>query len=376
MERTRTRRFLLLMMGLAALVAVPPSAAVGAAAGQAPAAAALAVAGQPPCDCGCELKCPCGCSPLAGAWVAKLSSPKETVIQTFKFAPINDGCNKFVVNSQASTRSVKVVKAWPDACELTEFVGTACQDEWNDLQLTAIGYGVKRCDTIDKVQFIAIMTAHIDLPDECLECEAGDKDADGKYSGVCKEPDEMAMTVYVSYFDAQQDLDRDGFPDGKCDEAVICVCYTTVLKRVPVLPPCEESKSFLACLEACKDCNTPATGRAFFRVLQDEKKVCFLVTVKDLKDVKKVCLEVASKAEEEGTCAVVLCPFPPETKGPDGDCDGLLCCGCFLEKDGLGPWKNKKIKDIAKSLEDGYARVVVSTEKYPKGEICGKIADP
>jgi hypothetical protein len=73
---------------------------------------------------------------------------------------------------------------------------------------------------------------------------------------------------------------------------------------------------------------------------------------------------------------VTLLPLPPETKGKDGDCDGLLACGCFSVKDCYGPWKNKKLTDIERAIADGQATVLVLTKKCPKGELCGKIEDP
>ena len=149
MERMRT--ILLLLLGVALTATMALAAANSAPAPPAP-APAITVAGETSCS-SCQ-KCPCGCSPLAGAWVAKLAcepSSKssswwdEALIQTFKFAPINEGCTKFVVNSESTTRLAQVAKFWPDACDQTEFVGIACKDEWKDMKLTAISYGVKRC---------------------------------------------------------------------------------------------------------------------------------------------------------------------------------------------------------------------------------------
>jgi len=380
MERRRRTWLLLLVVGLtsmAVMAAVAPGAATDPAS-----APGIAAAGETSCS-SC-LKCPCGCSPLAGAWAAKLSSPIETVVQTFKFAPINDGCTKFVVNSQASTRSAQVAKFWPDACDLTEFVGIACKDVWKDMKFTAIGYGVKRCDGVDEVVFIAIMTGKVEIPESCLECgstgggSSDSKDAgtdapcpatDTNDTGGCYEPDELKATIYVSYFDAAQDQDRDGLPDCPCEEAVICVCFETCLKRVKLMEPCEESRSFVACLEKCKDANTPATGRAFIRILEEEQKICFVLTVKNIRDVTRATIQV------NGVEVVTLFPFS-SMKYKDGDCHGLLSCGCFYVKDCTGSWKGKKFEEIVKAMEEGQATVVVCTKKCSKGEICGKIEDP
>lgn len=377
MERTRTKLFLLLMVSLTLTAGVLLSVAAAASTSTptvapatttaAAAAPAIAAAGDP--SCSCALKCPCGCSPLAGAWTAKLASEKkEAILATFKFLPVNDGCTKFAVNAQIPTRSAKVIKCWPDACDLTEFVGTACKGQWNDIQFTAIGYGVKRhcdpnaCDpndpgAKDKVVFIAVMTGMVDLPASCLDCNQPP-------DGVCDEPEEIPVTVYVSYFDAEQDQDRDGRPDCDCKEAVICACYETKLKRIDLLQPCEESKSFLACLEPCAPCPTKATGRAFFRVLYGENKLSFVLTAKGVRDVKKATIQVggADVAQLAGR--------------KDGDCWGLLECGYVQPKDCSGPWKNKGLAEIVKALEAGQATVLVCTDAYPAGEISGRIEDP
>jgi hypothetical protein len=374
MKRTRTTLFLLLMVSLTLMAAAPPSVAADAAtatvspATGTAAAAAPAVAATGDTSCSCTLKCPCGCSPLAGAWTAKLTSAKESIISTFKFLPVNDGCTKFAVNAQLPIRSARVIKYWPDACDLTEFVGTACKGQWNDIQFTAIGYGVKRhcdpngCDpndpdAKDKVVFIAVITGMVDLPASCLDCN---QPADG----VCDEPDEVPVTVYVSYFDAEQDQDRDGRPDCDCSEAVICSCFETKLKRVNLMGPCEESKSFVACLKPCAPCGTQATGRAFFRVLQQENKISFVLTVKGLRDVRKATIQVGGK-----DVAVLA-------GRKDGDCWGLLECGYVVPKDCSDSWRNKSLTEIVKTIEAGQATVVVCTAANATGEITGRIEDP
>lgn len=366
MEPARTKLFFLLMVSLTLMGGVSPSGAADAST-VAPAAstgssAAPAVAAAD--DTSCTLQCPCGCSPLAGSWTAKFTSTKETTVTTFKLVPINDDCTKFAVNVQVATRSAKVIKCWPEACALTEFVGTACKGQWNDVQFTAIGYGVKRCNASnpnpsgdqDKVMFIAVMTGLMDLPGACLDC-------DQLPEGVCNEREEVPMTVFLSYFDAEQDLDRDGRPDCECSEAVICGCFETKLQRIDVIGPCEESKSFVACLTPRPSAPAQASGRAFFRVRAKEDRISFVLTDKDLQDVTKATIQVA------GADVVKL------AESENGDCTGLLACGYFYPKDFLGPWKGKSLSEIVKVLEAGQATVVVGTGLYPAGAISGKIED-
>jgi hypothetical protein len=299
--------------------------------------------------------------------VAKLSSPAETVIETFKFVPLNAECSTFAVNAQASTRFARVAKFWPDATDVTDFVGTACTATWNDLQFTVIGYGVQRCDTVDKVVFIEVLTGRVNVPQGCQPC------ANDPNKAATTFPDELDVTIYASFFDAEQDTDRDGLPD-KC-QPVICQCFETKLKRVKLAQPCEETESFVAFLTPCKDTsnkdvNTPATGKLFVTVEQQEQEICFVLTVKNIKDVTKATIQI------NGVDVATLFPVSPATKGKDGDCEGLLACGCFVVKDCYGTWKNKKFPDIVKDIEDGKATVILFTNKCPKGEICGKICDP
>ena len=411
MERTRTILLLLAVVGLAWTTAPAATPA------QTPATSTPAITAAGETQCSTCLKCPCGCSPLAGAWVAQLTpksssktstSMEETIIQTFKFAPVNDGCTKFVVNSESATRLAKVGKFWPDACDQTEFVGIACKDEWKDIKLTAVSYGVQRCissergkvirggltevttcpTTTDKVVFIAVMTAKIELPEDCLQCDStgkynpnsksygkdGNSTTDGSYTGECKEPKELGPTIFIAFFDAAQDKDRDGFPDEPCDEPVLCVRFDACLKRVQQMEPCEaENKSFTACLGPCKengkDVNTPATGRAFIVIDEEENDVDVVITVQNIKDVTKAALQI------NGADVLILFPIPPE-KAKEGDVEGLLTCAEIPVKNLIGSLQGKKLEDLVQAIEAGKVTVVISTKHHPNGEICGTVEDP
>ena len=408
MERTRTTVLLLLAVGLTSMIAigaVDPGAAANPAAGataspRRPTAStpALAAAGETPCS-SC-LKCPCGCSPLAGAWVAKLDcdcgSSKESIIQTFKFAPVNDGCTKFVVNSQAVTRLAKVAKFFPDACDQTEFVGIACKDEWKNIKLTAVSYGVKRCVTTPKAGVIIGVHSggHDDLPDDDgqgrVHCRHDGTDRNsGGLPYVQRRPEGRQRQLHRGMQGAQatpmrRSTYRSSMPHRMrttmvsrtrtCDEPVLCVRCETCLKRVELMEPCDaQTKNFTACLGPCKennkDVNTPATGRAFVTVDETEQDVDAVVTVKDIKDVTKAALQI------NGADVLILFPVPPD-KPKDGDVEGLLVCAEFPVKDFIGSLKGKKLEDLLKAIEEGRVTVVVSTKKFPNGEICGTVEDP
>jgi hypothetical protein len=369
MERMRTILFLF-AIGVASMVVVSPGGAADVP--QDPVATPeLAAAGEP--------SCPCACSPLAGAWIAKLSSPVATSIDTFKFLPVDTACTRFAVNAQITVRDAKVLKAWPDANEITEFVGTACRTEKKKVEFTAIGYGVEKrfdCRCNDKVAFIAIMSGCVEVPEKCEKCEQACQDAECGCSATvctCEEPKELEMTLNVAYFDACQDEDRDGFPDA-CN-AVICISHKTKIKRVELMPPCEPGESFIARLSACEDCSSQATGRAFFKLEDDDKKVSFVICVACIKDVTKAEIFISAEEGEQGTPAVQL--FPTDTvKEKSAEICGLLACGTFSASDFFGPLKNKKIADLVKAIEEERATVVITTKKFPKGEICGPIEDP
>ncbi len=374
MERMRTILFLL-AVGLTSMIVVSPGGAADVVAtpelADAAAAPAALTAGEP--------SCPCACSPLAGAWIGKLSSPVKTSLVTFKFVPVNKECTSFAVNAQITVRDAKVQKAWPDATDITEFVGTACKIGNKKVEFTAIGLGIEKktdCTCSDRILFIAVMSGCVEIPDKCKKCEDACKDNEDACSTdlcICEEHKELEIDLHVAYFDECQDEDRDGFPD-TCD-AVICIEREIKIKRVELRPPCEAGDSFVARLSACDDIMTRATGRAFFKLVEDDQKVFFVVCVENIKDVTKAEIFIGEEEGEKGAAAVLLFPIPPE-KEKNGEVCGLLATGTFSAGDFFGPLKNKKIADLVKAIRECRATVVVKTKKFPEGEICGLIEDP
>ncbi len=315
----KVRRVLLLSLGLA-MVALTGLTGAGAAADP-NASAAITAAGQPS-ECEDELSCPCACAPLAGAWVASLTPKEEEktgkptggkdskdslqadsvskkvrpLLKTFKFAPVNAKCDKFVVNAQTIPRPERACKAFPEVTALTEFVGIACKGEEDKVNFTAIGYGIERGKEEDKTVFIAVLSGTIELPrvdakdgecskcncckegckDSKCSCRTGDsssnKDHPGKcsccskngckYSDCecktgkygkddgkdkdgqkCDEPKELYAELTVAYFDAGvADEDGDGFPD-KGEEPLICLPFKADFKRVELQEQCKPSKT-------------------------------------------------------------------------------------------------------------------------------------
>lgn len=220
----KVRNVLLFSAGLA-LVALIGLCGAGAAAPADPAAGAIAVAevpasgavtaASPPSGCTCEdeLTCTCGCSPLAGSWIASLwpkeysddaigvtsgkdgkdgkdadgkSKKAKPTLKTFKFAPVNDKCDKFVVNAQAVTRPQRVIRAFPEVTDLTEFVGIACKAESKEVNFTAISFGVERGKEADKTIFIAVLSGTVKVSDEWGKDGHYSADAEKDYSYKCK----------------------------------------------------------------------------------------------------------------------------------------------------------------------------------------------
>jgi len=248
----KTRRVLLFSVGLALMVGMVlcPVAAPGDAAASGTPVAAV---GQPANDKGQE-ECSCACSPLAGAWVAKLtpeegkktdtpvdgkgdkdwkSKKVKRIFQTFKFVPVNDTCDRFAVNAQALVRPLKAIYAFPEVTDLSEFVGLACKTEAGKIDFTAVGYGLERTDEEDCVVLIAVLSGTIAWPD------GYGKNADSEPQ--CYEPEELSAALTVTYYDVKQDEDGDGFPD-KGEKAVVCLSYEAQLKRVKLEPPCPPTK--------------------------------------------------------------------------------------------------------------------------------------
>ncbi len=224
--------------------------------------------GQPSgCKCEDELTCSCACSPLAGSWIASLR-PKEysedaiavtggkdgkdgkdadgkakkvkPILKTFKFAPVNDECDKFVVNAQAVTRPKDVIRAFPEVTDLTEFVGIACQaesKESKEVNFTAISFGVERGKEEDKTVFIAVLSGTVKLPEK-----SGKDDEKDKEQPQCDEPEKLEAELTVAFFDAEQDEDGDGFPDDRA-EPIVCLAFKAEFKRVVLQPQCKPKKT-------------------------------------------------------------------------------------------------------------------------------------
>ncbi len=316
----KVRRVLLFSLGLA-LVALISLSGAGAVADPNASASITAAGGSSEHNGEDELSCSCACSPLAGSWIASLTPKEEEktakptggkdtkdsvqadslskkvkpLLKTFKFAPVNDKCDKFVVNAQTIARPQRVIRAFPEVTDLTEFVGIACKGEEDKVNFTAISYGIERGKEEDKTVFIAVLSGTIELPKEdgkdgdcskckcCKEgckdskcsCKTGDystnKDHPGKcsccskngckYSDCecktgkygtddgkdkdrqeCEEPKELFAELTVAYFDAEQDEDGDGFPDAR-EEPLICLAFKAEFKRVELQPQCKPSET-------------------------------------------------------------------------------------------------------------------------------------
>jgi hypothetical protein len=275
----KVRRVLLLTMGLA-VMALTGVWAAGAAAPADTAAGTITAASKPSeCECEDELTCSCACSPLAGSWIASLW-PKEyqndlqatgekdgkdgkdgksenntdkkvkPILKTFKFAPVNDQCDKFVVNAQAVTRPERVCRAFSEVTDLTEFVGIACKTGSKEVKFTAIGFGVERCAEYDKTVFIAVLSGTIELPDEWSKEwqysadseKSGKNDEKDKDRQECEEPEKLEAELTVAFFDAEQDGNCDGFP-GEDDEPIVCLSFKAEFKRVQLQPQCKPWKT-------------------------------------------------------------------------------------------------------------------------------------
>jgi hypothetical protein len=359
MEKMRTT-LLLFALSVGGVVLISPCGAGDVAADS------LSIAGCP--------KCTCACSPWLGAWVGCFSEDgkdnamdgtykcDQRIIETFKFSLKHLTCDQFVLNLQASLCEEKVRNAFPETDDVTEFVGVACKNDDNKLAFTAIGYGVKTHDKIcHEVIFIAIKSGIITCPSDT-------------------DPNVVDVTETIEIFAAEQDADCDGLPN-ECD-SVICISRTGQLRRILNRPPCQPAKSFVAHLEPCKDVQSDAKGRAFLKKVENDGKLSFVVTVKDIQDVTKVVIHVSEQPKlreddhEDKDEAIILCPKPPETECKSGDFSGLLCCGTITDRDCIGPLNGKKIDDLIKAILEGRAVVIVHTKKCPKGELCGPIEDP
>ena len=138
---------------------------------------------------------------------------------------------------------------------------------------------------------------------------------------------------------------------------------------------------------------TPATGKAVFRVNADFKKIECQLTVKNIENVVAAHLHFGKPGEEGPIVATLVGPLPPGK----GRKDGVLGEGSFQATDLKGPlWPGAEgtwlvddldvlFADLVSTLRSGGAYVTIHTDfawgdprpgNFKDGEIRGQIQQP
>jgi hypothetical protein len=169
--------------------------------------------------------------------------------------------------------------------------------------------------------------------------------------------------VNIAFYAAEQDKDHDGFPTRYADLRVHG-------KLARPAGCCEPSDSYVACLEPCWNCDTEGSGRAIFKLTDSDRKMFFVLKVKDVTDATYARIHISETPGEIGAAAVSLFPLPPQTGPRPGTFTGMLSSCTFSATDFIGPLKGKTMQDLVEAIADT-ARCY--RHRVGVAEICGAI---
>jgi hypothetical protein len=113
---------------------------------------------------------------------------------------------------------------------------------------------------------------------------------------------------------------------------------------------------------------TTAEGEAIFQLSKDGRELTYKLTVADIENVTAAHIHYG-KMGKNGPPVVNL--FTGSKK--EGKFSGTLSEGRIMANDLMGELKGKLFSHFIQMIEDGHAYVNVHTDKYPDGEIRGKI---
>lgn len=157
---------------------------------------------------------------IAGSWIGSYSGGPwdDPLIHQSTLVPVDPEGERFAyvmrwVNPDVTLRA----EPFAEADYSSEMVGEAVKTGPGTYDISLIGYGVKERDG-DRNQILYIFTA-----DGTLTCVGAD---------------EFVNDVTLSIFMAEQDADRDGFPD----EGEVPTCHGPTdfgsARRIPIAPGC------------------------------------------------------------------------------------------------------------------------------------------
>jgi len=162
---------------------------------------------------------PCAALDIAGAWVAHLASPPETLTHTFTLTPLDSEKARYLVVVRTTGRAASAIQEFPEVSHLSDPVGVGVVNNLDNVEFTVMGYGYRMTPAVDTLLSIIVMSGELRGPSD----------------GDCS-PDTLTGTASVSYYTAEQDTDGDGFPD--TPQETLCLPYDLTLKRVTLRAPC------------------------------------------------------------------------------------------------------------------------------------------
>lgn len=113
---------------------------------------------------------------------------------------------------------------------------------------------------------------------------------------------------------------------------------------------------------------TTAKGMATFESAMGGKELQYKLTVEDIENVTAAHIHIGKKGKN-GPPVAGLFAGPKK----EGKFSGMLGEGTITDKDLVGPMAGKTVKDLIKALRSGELYVNVHTDKYPDGELRGRI---
>jgi hypothetical protein len=145
---------------------------------------------------------------------------------------------------------------------------------------------------------------------------------------------------------------------------ITMICAITFSNHI-ALAQNEKFKAKLSGQEEVPPVQTTATGKAWFKPMQD--KVWFKLNVTDMQGITKAHIHTGKQGENGPILVTLYKSDTPQS------INGKLSYGNITANLLEGPMKGKQISDLATAMSDGTTYVNVHTEKYPNGEIRGQI---
>jgi hypothetical protein len=134
---------------------------------------------------------------------------------------------------------------------------------------------------------------------------------------------------------------------------------------------------FRAGLSGAPETGSDAHGNAVFQFADDGSALKYKLVVNGLDNTTMAHIHVSDTACMANTPVLWLYPDAPPPQPIAGTFNGLLGGRTVTSADLFGPGASQQnihdLSDLRQAIEDGRAYVLVHSEQFPAGEICGVI---